>query len=67
VLTICSRKGCAKVLHDFNGGNSVISNFLNQMDFFIATGKINAGEVAIEPDMYVASFLRLEWTLLIPL
>ncbi|KAL7269154.1 Exocyst complex component 5 [Rhizina undulata] len=41
-------KGCAKVLHDFNGGASVISNFLNQMDFFIATGKINAGEVVIE-------------------
>ncbi|KAL0631485.1 Exocyst complex component 5 [Maublancomyces gigas] len=41
-------KGCAKVLHDFNGGASVISNFLNQMDFFIATGKINAGEVDIE-------------------
>ncbi|RPA93611.1 exocyst complex component Sec10 [Choiromyces venosus 120613-1] len=44
-------KGCAKVLHDFNGGASVISNFLNQMDFFIAAGKINAGEVAIEDDI----------------
>jgi len=59
VLIICSRKGCAKVLHDFNGGNSVISNFLNQMDFFIATGKINAGEVMIDADMYVASFLSI--------
>lgn len=46
-------------MHDFNGGNSVISNFLNQMDFFIATGKINAGEVVIDADMYVASFLLI--------
>lgn len=44
-------KGCAKVLHDFNGGASVVSNFLNQMDFFITTGKINAGEVTIEQTM----------------
>ncbi|CAZ82768.1 unnamed protein product [Tuber melanosporum] len=51
-FNIDAMKGCAKVLHDFNGGNSVISNFLNQMDFFIATGKINAGEVAIDADMY---------------
>ncbi|PWW74402.1 exocyst complex component Sec10 [Tuber magnatum] len=51
-FNIDAMKGCAKVLHDFNGGNSVISNFLNQMDFFIATGKINAGEVVIDPDMY---------------
>ncbi|CCX34869.1 exocyst complex component Sec10-like protein [Pyronema domesticum] len=41
-------KGCAKVLHDFNGGASVVSNFLNQMNFFIETGKINAGDVVIE-------------------
>lgn len=45
----------------------MISNFLNQMDFFIATGKINAGEVVIDAGMYVASFLRPKWTLLIPL
>ncbi|KAA8894126.1 exocyst complex component Sec10-like protein [Sphaerosporella brunnea] len=45
---IDSMKGCAKVLHDFNGGASVVSNFLNQMDFFIATGKINAGDVTLE-------------------
>ncbi|KAF8251290.1 exocyst complex component Sec10, partial [Wilcoxina mikolae CBS 423.85] len=43
-----SMKGCAKVLHDFNGGASVVSNFLNQMNFFIETGKINAGEVVLE-------------------
>lgn len=44
-------KGCAKVLHDFNGGASVVSNFLNQMNFFIETGKINAGDVVIEKTM----------------
>jgi hypothetical protein len=51
---MCHAKGCAKVLHDFNGGASVVSNFLNQMDFFIAASKINAGEVIIDSTMYVA-------------
>lgn len=50
-FNVPAMKGCAKVLHDFNGGASVISNFLNQMDFFIAAGKINAGEVVIEDDL----------------
>lgn len=51
-MNIDAMKGCAKVLHDFNGGASVVSNFLNQMDFFIAAGKITTGEVSIDPVMY---------------
>lgn len=42
------------MLHDFNGGSSVVSNFLNQMDFFIAAGKISSGDVEIDATMSVS-------------
>lgn len=47
-VLIFREKECAKVLHDFNGGSSVVSNFLNQMDFFIAAGKISGGDIDID-------------------
>lgn len=36
---------CAKVLHDFNGGSSVIATFVNQHDFFINRNQLLADEV----------------------
>lgn len=36
---------CAKVLHDFNGGYSVIATFVNQHDFFINRNQLLADEV----------------------
>ncbi|KAG6363225.1 hypothetical protein INS49_008321 [Diaporthe citri] len=36
---------CAKVLFDFNGGNSVVATFVNQHDFFINRNQLLADEV----------------------
>ncbi|KAJ2907077.1 putative exocyst complex component protein [Zalerion maritima] len=43
---------CAKVLHDFNGGSSVIAVFVNQHQFFIDRDQLIADEVAAEGDMW---------------
>lgn len=37
---------CAQVLHDFNGGSSVIATFVNQHDFFINRNQLLADEVS---------------------
>lgn len=43
---------CAKVLHDFNGGNNVIAMFVNQHQFFIDRNQLVADEVATDSDMW---------------
>lgn len=43
---------CAKVLHDFNGGNSVIATFVNQHDFFINRNQLLADEVSGDDDTW---------------
>ncbi|KAI9647375.1 Exocyst complex component 5 [Ciborinia camelliae] len=43
---------CAKVLHDFNGGSSVIGAFVNQHQFFIDRSQLIAEEVTTDNDTW---------------
>ncbi|KAI3397891.1 hypothetical protein diail_10292 [Diaporthe ilicicola] len=43
---------CAKVLFDFNGGNSVVATFVNQHDFFINRNQLLADEVTGDDDTW---------------
>ncbi|CAN8098877.1 unnamed protein product [Discula destructiva] len=43
---------CAKVLHDFNGGSSVIATFVNQHDFFINRNQLLSDEVSGDEDAW---------------
>ena len=43
---------CANVLHDFNGGASVVAAFVNQHQFFIDRDQLIADEVATDGDMW---------------
>ena len=43
---------CAKVLHDFNGGASVIGAFVNQHQFFIDRSQLIADNVAGDPETW---------------
>lgn len=45
---------CAKVLHDFNGGSSVIATFVNQHDFFINRNQLLADEVTGDDETWEA-------------
>ncbi|EFX02914.1 exocyst complex component [Grosmannia clavigera kw1407] len=43
---------CARVLHDFNGGTSVIATFVNQHQFFIDRAQLVADEVTTDRDLW---------------
>ncbi|TEY81858.1 hypothetical protein BOTCAL_0031g00500 [Botryotinia calthae] len=43
---------CAKVLHDFNGGSSVIGTFVNQHQFFIDRSQLIAEEVTTDNETW---------------
>lgn len=43
---------CAKVLHDFNGGSSVIAVFVNQHQFFIDKDQLMSDEVTADGDTW---------------
>ncbi|KAH8878858.1 exocyst complex component Sec10 [Thozetella sp. PMI_491] len=43
---------CAKVLHDFNGGSSVIAAFVNQHQFFIDRDQLVTDEVTTDGEMW---------------
>jgi len=43
---------CAKVLHDFNGGASVIALFVNQHQFFIDRSQLITDEVTTDNEMW---------------
>lgn len=43
---------CAKVLHDFNGGASVIAIFVNQHQFFIDRDQLMSDEVATDGETW---------------
>ncbi|KAI1336812.1 exocyst complex component protein [Xylariaceae sp. FL0016] len=43
---------CAKVLHDFNGGASVIAVFVNQHQFFIDRDQLITDEVAVDGETW---------------
>ncbi|RDW60157.1 exocyst complex component Sec10 [Coleophoma crateriformis] len=43
---------CAKVLHDFNGGSSVVAVFLNQHQFFIDRNQLITEEVMTDNDTW---------------
>ncbi|KAK7924925.1 Exocyst complex component Sec10 [Apiospora marii] len=43
---------CAKVLHDFNGGSSVIAVFVNQHQFFIDRNQLITEEVTAEGETF---------------
>ncbi|PQE24648.1 exocyst complex component Sec10 protein [Rutstroemia sp. NJR-2017a WRK4] len=43
---------CAKVLHDFNGGSSVVALFVNQHQFFIDRSQLMAEEVTTDNDTW---------------
>ncbi|KAK8139653.1 hypothetical protein PG984_000776 [Apiospora sp. TS-2023a] len=43
---------CAKVLHDFNGGSSVIAVFVNQHQFFIDRNQLITEEVTSEGETF---------------
>lgn len=45
-------KECAKVLHDFNGGASVIAAFVNQHQFFIDRNQLITEDVAGDPEIW---------------
>ncbi|KYK56028.1 exocyst complex component Sec10 [Drechmeria coniospora] len=45
---------CAKVLHDFNGGASVIAIFVNQHQFFIDRDQLMNDEVTADGDVWDA-------------
>ncbi|KAF7559701.1 hypothetical protein G7046_g4458 [Stylonectria norvegica] len=43
---------CAKVLHDFNGGASVIASFVNQHQFFIDRDQLLTAEVTADGEIW---------------
>jgi len=43
---------CAKVLHDFNGGSSVVALFVNQHQFFIDRSQLVTEEVMTDNEMW---------------
>jgi exocyst complex component 5 len=43
---------CAKVLHDFNGGASVVALFVNQHQFFIDRNQLITDEVTTDGDLW---------------
>ena len=43
---------CAKVLHDFNGGSSVVALFVNQHQFFIDRSQLITDEVTTDNDTW---------------
>ncbi|KAJ1331555.1 exocyst complex component 5 [Microdochium nivale] len=43
---------CAKVLHDFNGGASVIAVFVNQHQFFIDRDQLISDEVMVDGEVW---------------
>ncbi|KAL6869034.1 Exocyst complex component 5 [Amphichorda felina] len=43
---------CSKVLHDFNGGASVIATFVNQHQFFIDRDQLMSDEVTADGDTW---------------
>ncbi|KAK0618570.1 exocyst complex component Sec10-like protein [Bombardia bombarda] len=43
---------CAKVLHDFNGGASVIATYVNQHQFFIDRDQLITDEVTTDGEMW---------------
>ncbi|KAK3945297.1 exocyst complex component sec10 [Diplogelasinospora grovesii] len=43
---------CAKVLHDFNGGASVIATFVNQHQFFIDRDQLITDEVTTDGELW---------------
>lgn len=45
-------RGCAKVLHDFNGGASVIAAFVNQHQFFIDRSQLITEDVSGDPETW---------------
>lgn len=45
-------RGCAKVLHDFNGGASVIAAFVNQHQFFIDRSQLIIEDVSGDPQTW---------------
>ncbi|GJN72969.1 exocyst complex component 5 [Purpureocillium lilacinum] len=45
---------CSKVLHDFNGGASVIAVFVNQHQFFIDRDQLMSDEVTADGEMWEA-------------
>ncbi|KAK6340654.1 Exocyst complex component 5 [Orbilia brochopaga] len=51
-MDITAMKGCAKVLHDFNGGNSVKALFVNQHEFFITKQHLVTNEVVLGGDIW---------------
>ncbi|CAK7263603.1 Exocyst complex component 5 [Sporothrix epigloea] len=44
---------CAKVLHDFNGGTSVIAAFVNQHQFFIDRDQLLTDEVTTDGEIWI--------------
>ncbi|KAF3082738.1 Exocyst complex component 5 [Orbilia oligospora] len=51
-MDITAMKGCAKMLHDFNGGNSVKALFVNQHEFFITKQHLVTNEVVLGGDIW---------------
>ncbi|KAF3933873.1 hypothetical protein ABW19_dt0202788 [Dactylella cylindrospora] len=51
-MDITAMKGCAKVLHDFNGGASVKALFVNQHEFFITKQHLVTNEVVLGGDIW---------------
>ena len=50
----------AKVLHDFNGGTSVVQVFVNQHDFFIVREKLETQTPTLwSGEMYVPIYTEL--------
>ena len=45
-------RGCAKVLHDFNGGASVIAAFVNQHQFFIDRSQLITEDLSSDPETW---------------
>ena len=43
---------CAKVLHDFNGGNNVVALFVNQHQFFIDRSQLITEEVTTDNEVW---------------
>ncbi|POS87572.1 exocyst complex component Sec10, partial [Erysiphe pulchra] len=43
---------CAKVMHDFNGGSSIIALFVNQHQFFIDKSQLVAEEVTTDNEIW---------------
>lgn len=45
-------RGCAKVLHDFNGGASVIGAFVNQHQFFIDRNQLITKDISDDSEIW---------------